>query len=157
MAKARYENNTLIVPIRTLIKKYKKYSGYTEAKKMVKRGEIDSILYSDTLDDDMYICHVLQSIAYELKPNLPYVSMPSTDDVYSAFREALPVMFKALRSKEMDENRFVFDWLKKDFRAAIEDYDAIPTEQRIMLLKMMKAFSPKLELNIYYPLNDDSE
>lgn len=156
MTEVSFKDEVLTISISDLLEKYKQNSGYSVAKQKVERGEIASMDDHVGFDDDMYICHVLHDIVVDLQPFSVKLPLPPTLNVYTGFRNAIPQMFKSLHASQFEHDyRFIFDWLKKDFRIAVEACADCPTESRIMLLKMIKTLSSDATLSIVYPVRDE--
>ena len=138
-------DNTIQIPIKFLLKKYKKDSSYKEAKKIHGASDVTKHI---GFDPDAFICHTIHEIADNHKDRCPdgYDNIDSVD-VHAAFKKVAPFMFKA----EHNNEDFIFGWLKKPFVEAIyneESEKVSNTEQRIRILSMIALLNPDAVLNI---------
>lgn len=154
MNKPTIDGDTIQIPVKYLLKKYKKMSGYKKAKEIYGVGNLTE---HDTYDSDAYICETIHAIACSHKDGSPDgYEFPKTVDVHAAFRQVAPFMFKAdnaiFKADHADEN-FIFGWLKRPYAEAF-GYAGTNTENRIRILKLILLVNPNAVLNVKIcPLN----
>ena len=148
MTKPTISGNIIQIPIKYLLKQYKKDSGYKEAKKI---HGASNVTKHDRFRRDAFIAWTIEGIADNLEgwcnDDYEYVNI---GDIHSAFREVAPFMFKS----EHDNADFLFDWLKKPFAEVLtkgEEIDITITERQIRIMKMIALINPNAVLNIKMP------
>ena len=147
MTKPTIAADAIQIPITYLLKKYKKDSGYKEAKKIYG----SNVTKYDNFHCYASICWLIEEIVNNHEDRLPdgyHVINPV--DVHAAFCEVAPFMFKS----EHDNADFLFDWLKKPFAEVLtkgEEIDITITERQIRIMKMIALINPNAVLNIKMP------
>jgi hypothetical protein len=139
MSKPIINGNTVQIPVKYLLKKYKKGSGYKKAKKIYGKGNLTKHV---AFEDDAYICETIHEIADDCAEHAGY-EFPDTVNVHAAFRQVAPFMFKAEHANE----NFIFGWLKKPYAEAMDEGSS-NTELRIRILKLILLVNPNAVLNI---------
>lgn len=140
--------NTVQIPVNYLLKKYKKVSGYKQAKKLYGKGNLKE---HTAFDDDAYLCETIHEITTNCAERGGY-EFPDSVNVHAAFRQVAPFMFKA----DHEFEQFIFGWLKKPYAeawlknpyAATLDKGSTNTELRIRILKLILLVKPNAVLNI---------
>lgn len=140
MSKPIINGNTIQIPVHHLLKKYKKVSGYKQAKKLYGKGNLNE---HTAFDDDAYICGTIHEIVGDCAERGGY-EFPHALNVHSAFRQVAPFMFRA----DHENENFIFGWLKKPYTEAIIGEEISNTELRIRILKLILLVNPNAVLNI---------
>lgn len=140
MNKPTINGDTIKIPVKYLLKKYKKVSGYKKAKKIYGKGNLTKHV---AFEDDAYICETIHEIADDCAEHAGY-EFPDTVNVHSAFRQVAPFMFKADHADEP----FIFGWLKRPYTEALDGEEISNTELRIRILKLILLVNPNAVLNI---------
>lgn len=141
MSEPTITGNVLHLPVKFLLKKFKKDSGYKEAKK--NRPEDLSGFYG--FDSDAYICQTIDKICDDLTGGS--YDFPNPAYVHAAFREVAPFMFKSDRAGE----DFIFNWLKRPYAEVLGEessFGTSNTENRIRILKLILLVDPSAVLRI---------
>jgi hypothetical protein len=141
MSKPIINGNTIKIPVKYLLKKYKKMSGYKKAKEIYGVGNLTE---HDMFESDAYICDIIHEIvcSHEDCGSGGY-QFPNPVDVHAALRQVAPFMFKADHAVEP----FIFGWLKRPYAEALDDAGT-NTENRIRILKLILLVNPNAVLNI---------
>jgi hypothetical protein len=137
MNKPTINGDTIKIPVKYLLKKYKKMSGYKKAKKLYGKGNLTKHVA------DAYICETIHEIVGDCAERAGY-EFPDTVNVHSAFRQVAPFMFKA----DHENENFIFGWLKKPYAEALVGEENSKTELRIRILKLILLVNPNAVLNI---------
>lgn len=143
MNKPTINGDTIKIPVKYLLKKYKKMSGYKKAKKAKKLYGKGNLNEHTAFDDDAYICETIYEIVGDCAERGGY-EFPEPVDVHAAFREVASFMFKADHADES----FIFGWLKKPYAEALVGEENSKTELRIRILKLILLVNPNAVLNI---------
>lgn len=141
MNEPKMNGNVLHLPVKFLLKKFKKDSGYKEAKKH--NPEDLSDFYG--FDSDTFICSTIDKISDDLTGGS--YDYPEPVHVHGAFREVAPFMFKADRAGE----EFIFNWLKRPYQEVLGEessFGTSNTENRIRILKLILLVNPSAVLRI---------
>ena len=145
MTKPTLTANAIQIPIKYLLKKYKKESGYKEAKKIYGASDVTK---HDNFHCYASICWIIEEIVNNHEDRLPDgYHLINSVDVHAAFCEVAPFMFKS----EHNNTGLIFDWLEKPFAEALakgEKTDITITEQQIRIMKMMTLVTMDAVLNI---------
>lgn len=142
MNKPTINGDTIKIPVKYLLKKYKKMSGYKKAKEIYGVGNLTE---HDGFESDAYICETIHEIASSHKDCWSGgYRFPESDEVHAAFRQVAPFMFKADHADEP----FIFGWLKKPYAEALDGEEISNTELRIRILKLILLVNPNAVLNI---------
>jgi len=139
MNKPTINGDTIKIPVKYLLKKYKKMSGYKKAKKLYGKGNLNE---HTAFEDDAYICETIHEIADDCAEHAGY-EFPDTVNVHAAFRQVAPFMFKA----DHEHENFIFGWLKKSYAETLDE-GSTNTELRIRILKLILLVNPNAVLNI---------
>lgn len=142
MIKPTMHGNILHLPVKYLLKKFKKDSGYTEAKKLHPPGEL--YRHAD-FDSDAYLCETINKICNAMSESS--FEFPNPVNVHAAFREVAPFMIKSDRNG----GDFIFEWLKRPYAELLDEnnsFEMSNTENRIRILKLIVLVSPNAVLRI---------
>lgn len=131
MNKPKMNGNVLNLPVKFLLKKFKKDSGYKEAKKHNPEGRSDFYGF----DSDALISCTIDKISDDLTGGS--YDYPEPVHVHAAFREVAPFMFKA----DLAGEDFIINWLESSFGTS-------NTENRIRILKLILLVNPSAVLRI---------
>lgn len=132
--------NTIEIPVKYLLKKFKKCSGYKEAKK---RHGLDNLHESLAFDSDYYICAAIDNISDQVSGcRFRY---PNSKDVHAAFRALAPYMFKSAFD---EDDPFIFKWLKRPYADLFNETISTNTEIRIRILKLILLVNPSAVLSV---------
>ncbi len=139
MSKPIINGNTIQIPVHHLLKKYKKISGYKQAKKLYGKGNLNE---HTAFEDDAYICETIHEIIDQIDDRDHYECLDAVN-VHSAFRQVAPFMFKA----DHENENCILGWLKKPYAASLDE-GSTNTELRIRILKRILLVNPDAVLNI---------
>lgn len=134
--------NTVEIPVKYLLKKFKKISGYNKAKELY---GVDNLREYVPYDADSYICGTIDQISDKVG-GCRFV-YPEARNVHAAFREVAPFMIKSDRNG----GDFIFDWLKRPYAELLDEnssFELSNTENRIRILKLILLVSPNAVLRI---------
>lgn len=145
MNKPTINGDTIKIPLKYLLKKYKKMSGYKKAKKLYGKGNLNE---HTAFDGDAYICDTIHEIGGDCAGRGGY-EFPDPVNVHSAFRQVAPFMFKA----EYANEDFIFGWLKNSYAETLDEGNS-NTELRIRILKLILLVNPNAVLNIKISILD---
>ena len=143
MNEPKMNGNTIEIPVKHLLKQFKKLSGYNKAKKLYGVNNLNQHLQ---FDSDYYICAAIDNIADAVSGcRFRY---PDSKNVHAAFRAIAPFMFKSAFD---DDNPFIFKWLKRPYAELFNEnnsFEMSNTENRIRILKLIVLVSPNAVLRI---------
>ena len=142
MNEVTLNGNTIEIPVKYLLKKFKKVSGYKEAKKLHKAGELHM---HDDFDSDAYICETINKICNVLSESSFH--FPNPVNVHAAFREVAPFIIKS----DHNGGDFIFDWLKRPYVEVLGEessFGTANTENRIRILKLILLVNPNAVLRV---------
>ena len=132
--------NTIEIPVKHLLKQFKKLSGYKKAKKLYGVNNLNQHLQ---FDSDYYICAAIDNIADAVSGcRFRY---PDSENVHAAFRALAPFMFKSAFD---DDNPFIFKWLKRPYAELFNEIISTNTETRICILKLILLVNPNAVLRV---------
>lgn len=139
MNEVTLNGNTIEIPVKYLLKKFKKVSGYKKAKELY---GVDNLQEYISYDADSYICGTIDQIADKVSGcRFRY---PESRNVHAAFREVAPFMIKST----CDDNGFIFDWLKRPYAEIFTEDVLDNTKTRIRILKLILMVNPSAVLRI---------
>ena len=87
MNKPTINGDTIKIPVKYLLKKYKKVSGYKKAKKIYGKGNLNE---HTAFEDDAYICETIHEIVGDCAERGGY-EFPDAVNVHAAFRQVAPM------------------------------------------------------------------
>lgn len=141
MSNPTMHGNVLHLPVKVLLKQFKKDSGYKEAKKH--NPEDLSDFYG--FDSDAFLCYTISHICEDLTGGI--YEFPDPVHVHAAFREVAPFMIKSDR----DDEEFIFEWLKRPYQEVLGEestFGTSNTENRVRILKLILLVNPSAVLCI---------
>lgn len=139
-----FHGNVLHIPVKHLLKRYKKESGYKQIEKQRKlNGSVIGVDDYPNTDADFYICAAIDWISDDLSDCK--FRFPDANKVHGAFYNIAPELF----TKKCRGN-FIFDWLRKTYKDQFEDNSKLltPTECRVRILKMILILNPDAVLEV---------
>lgn len=140
MNKPTMNGNTIEIPVKHLLKQFKKLSGYKKAKKLYGVNNLNQHLQ---FDSDYYICTTIDNIADAVSGGR--FRYPDSENVHAAFRALAPFMFKSAFD---DDNPFIFKWLKRTYAELFNEIISTNTETRICILKLILLVNPNAVLHV---------